>query len=251
MRLEASIERDQKLLPPPAASGGAGPGARGDTGAPESSSTSCRPTRRSASGRPRSCGGSRSPSTTSRRGCARRASASPRKRCKVAQIRDRETATGAELAEISQKLGQDARHAPSSRSQPEERAEIEARLERLERRRERIGPVNPLAEGEYQEALEHVEDLERQRKDLEGALAELETLIRETDRRIRESFQETFEITARNFEEVIQHLFPGGRGKLRLVKPPQPRVVLGGAEPEPRTRRPPQRPRRATIPRRR
>src|SRR4029453_13167574 len=62
---------------------------------------------------------------------------------------------------------------------------------------------------------------------------ELETLIRETDRRIRESFQETFEITARNFEEVIQHLFPGGRGKLRLVKPPQPRVVFSGAEPEP------------------
>jgi len=31
---------------------------------------------------------------------------------------------------------------------------------------------------------------------------------------------------------VIQHLFPGGRGKLRLVKPPQPRVVLGGEEAE-------------------
>jgi chromosome segregation protein len=152
---------------------------------------------------------------------------------KVAQIRDRETATSAELEEISQKLGEDASETPAQRLTPEERTEIEARLERLERRRERIGPVNPLAEGEYQEALEHVEDLERQRKDLEAALAELETLIRETDRRIRESFQETFEVTARNFEEVIQHLFPGGRGRLRLVKPPQPRVVLGGAEAEP------------------
>jgi chromosome segregation protein len=152
---------------------------------------------------------------------------------KVAQIGDRETATSAELAEISQKLGEDASAPAEQPLTPEERTEIETRLERLERRRERIGPVNPLAKGEYQDALEHVEDLERQRKDLEAALAELETLIRETDRRIRESFQETFEVTARNFEEVIQHLFPGGRGRLRLVKPPQPRVVLGGAEPEP------------------
>jgi chromosome segregation protein len=151
---------------------------------------------------------------------------------KVAQIRDREAATDTELQEISQKLGEGASGAPEQQLTPEERAEIETRLERLERRRERIGPVNPLAEGEYQEALEHVEDLERQRKDLEAALSELETLIRETDRRIRESFQETFETTARNFEEVIQHLFPGGRGKLRLVKPPQPRVVLGGEEAE-------------------
>ena len=31
---------------------------------------------------------------------------------------------------------------------------------------------------------------------------------------------------------MIEHLFPGGRGKLRLVKPPRPRAVLGGEEPE-------------------
>jgi chromosome segregation protein len=151
---------------------------------------------------------------------------------KVAQIRDRESATATELQEISQKLGPEASALAEEALTAEGRAEIEARLERLERRRERIGPVNPLAEGEYKEALEHVEELERQRKDLEAALSELESLIRETDRRIRESFQETFDVTARNFEEVIQHLFPGGRGKLRLVKPPQPRVVFGGAEPE-------------------
>jgi chromosome segregation protein len=149
---------------------------------------------------------------------------------RVAQIRDREAATGSELAEISQKLGHEV--TADQALSAEERSEIEIRLERLERRRERIGPVNPLAESEYQEALEHVEELERQRKDLEDALAELENLIRETDRRIRQSFHETFELAARNFEDVIQHLFPGGRGRLRLVSPPQPRVVLGGADVE-------------------
>ena len=35
---------------------------------------------------------------------------------------------------------------------------------------------------------------------------------------IRESFESTFEAAARNFEEVVEQLFPGGRGRLRLVK---------------------------------
>jgi chromosome segregation protein len=89
--------------------------------------------------------------------------------------------------------------------------------------------VNPLAAREYDDALAHVEELEAQRTDLEGALAELQGLIHDTDRRIRDSFEETFEAAARNFEDVVAHLFPGGRGRLRLVTPEQaPRPVLGG-----------------------
>ncbi|HET6550523.1 MAG TPA: AAA family ATPase, partial [Solirubrobacter sp.] len=85
----------------------------------------------------------------------------------------------------------------------------------------------------YKEALEHVEELERQRQDLETALRELQTLIRDTDRRIKESFEQTFTAAAANFEEVVDHLFPGGRGSLRLVREDAgPRPVLGGAEAE-------------------
>src|SRR5205823_10176020 len=112
----------------------------------------------------------------------------------------------------------------------EEREALSTRLERLARRREQLGPVNPLAQDEYAEALEHVEELERQRSDLETALRELEKLISDTDRQIRETFEETFAAAARNFEQVAQQLFPGGRGRLRLVSDSegQPRV-LGGA----------------------
>jgi chromosome segregation protein len=79
-----------------------------------------------------------------------------------------------------------------------------------------------------------VEELETQREDLESALAELESLIKETDRRIREAFEETFDAAARNFEDVVQHLFPGGRGALRLVHEEMgPRPVVGGDQPEP------------------
>jgi chromosome segregation protein len=145
----------------------------------------------------------------------------------VAQVRDREQATAAELTQIEQRIGCEVE---AEELDEEQRAEIEAKLERIERRRERIGPVNPLAEQEYREALEHVEELEAQRTDLEQALAELQGLIKETDKRIRESFHETFEIAARNFEEMVQQLFPGGTGRLRLVQPQGPRVVLGGAD---------------------
>src|SRR5215218_1015081 len=61
------------------------------------------------------------------------------------------------------------------------RADLESRIERLRRRREQLGPVNPLAKQEYAEAIEHVEELERQREDLEAAMRELRGLIRDTD----------------------------------------------------------------------
>ncbi|MBV9311780.1 MAG: AAA family ATPase, partial [Solirubrobacterales bacterium] len=113
----------------------------------------------------------------------------------------------------------------------EEREGLLARLARLERRREQLGPVNPLAQEEYAEAVEHVEDLERQRGDLEGALRELETLIADTDRQIRETFEATFQAAATNFEDVVAQLFPGGRGRLRLVAEHERQArVLGAAD---------------------
>ncbi len=75
-----------------------------------------------------------------------------------------------------------------------------------------------MAADEYREALERVEELEGQRVDLETALRELRALIRDTDRQITESFDQAFAATAGNFEELVGQLFPGGRGRLRLVR---------------------------------
>ncbi len=116
----------------------------------------------------------------------------------------------------------------------EQQQALRARLERLVRRREQLGPVNPLAQQEYAEAIAHVEELEERRTDLETALRELRAVIRETDRQIHETFSETFSAAARNFEELVGDVFPGGSGRLRLVKDEQtPRAVLGG-EPAPK-----------------
>ncbi|MEA2280811.1 MAG: chromosome segregation protein, partial [Solirubrobacteraceae bacterium] len=148
------------------------------------------------------------------------------------QARDRATEAGRELAGVAERLGLDAAPGEEPLSQAE-RDTLAARIERLRRRREQLGPVNPLAQEEYAEAVAHVEELERQREDLEAALRELETLIRDTDKRIRDAFEETFNAAAENFEEVAAQLFPGGRGRLRLVREDSgPRPVLGGSEGE-------------------
>jgi chromosome segregation ATPase len=111
----------------------------------------------------------------------------------------------------------------------EQEQALRARLERLIRRREQLGPVNPLAQDEYAEALAHVEELEGRRSDLETALRELGAVIRETDRQIHETFHATFSAAARNFEELVGDVFPGGSGRLKLVKDEHsPRQVLGG-----------------------
>src|SRR5439155_18673564 len=103
-----------------------------------------------------------------------------------------------ELERIAHRLGREI-EAPTEPVGVEEREETERKLHRLAGRREALGPVNPLAEQEYSEALEHVGRLEEQRQDLESALAELEGLITDTDRKIRSAFEETFEATERNF----------------------------------------------------
>ncbi|MEP6953880.1 MAG: hypothetical protein ABI950_07465, partial [Solirubrobacteraceae bacterium] len=146
------------------------------------------------------------------------------------QARDASAETATELHGLAERLG--LAPEPASEALGEQEAEaLRTRIERLARRREQLGPVNPLAKAEYDEALAHVEELETQRTDLETALRELRTLIRDTDKQIQETFEATFTAAAKNFEELSATLFPGGRGRLRLVREDSgPRPVLGGAD---------------------
>jgi len=134
----------------------------------------------------------------------------------AAHLGDRRAEAAAELGRISEKLDREIPEAEAPLDD-DERQGIERRLTNLRLRRERLGPVNPLAQREYEEALEHLEQLLSQREDTERALRELEGIIRDIDAEITRSFDETFAATAANFEEMIGHLFPGGSGRLRPV----------------------------------
>ena len=149
----------------------------------------------------------------------------------ASQLRGHRDESTAELERLGVALG-DQLGAAAEPLEDEEREGIEARLAKLERNREQIGPVNPLAGREYAEAREHVSELAEQRKDLEKAIGELRALIRRTDREIAAAFEETFEATARGFEEMVAELFPGGRGRLRRVDVGGAPRPFAGQEPE-------------------
>jgi chromosome segregation protein len=146
------------------------------------------------------------------------------------RLRDQAAEAELELTSVAERLEVELDPAQAQEPlDPEEASALAVRVERLQRRREQLGPVNPLAQEEYAEALAHVEELEARREDLETALRELRTLIRDTDRQIHETFHATFEAAAKNFEELAGDVFPGGSGRLRLVKAEQAqRAVLGG-----------------------
>jgi chromosome segregation protein len=127
-----------------------------------------------------------------------------------------------ELARVEAEAQEARRRLEAAGAEPAEgddRDELEAKVERLERRRIALGQVNPLAREEYEREKERLAELAEQREDLERSLEELERLRAELTETVERRFAETFGAVRENFEEVAQTLFPGGEGRLRLTEP--------------------------------
>jgi chromosome segregation protein len=140
----------------------------------------------------------------------------------TAEAAERLSAIDVERARIEAEVDEARRRLEAAASEPAEgddRQELAERIERLERRRESLGQVNPLAKQEYDQEKERLVELSTQRADLEGSLAELETLRDDLARTVEERFAETFAAVQANFTEVASTLFPGGEGRLRLTEP--------------------------------
>jgi chromosome segregation protein len=133
------------------------------------------------------------------------------------------TASGAidvELARLQAERDEAQRRLEAAGAEPAEGDDREAivdRLERLGRRREELGRVNPLAAEEYEREKESLAELTAQREDLERSLDELAKLRDDLDRTVERRFAETFEAVSGHFEEVASTLFPGGHGRLSLT----------------------------------
>ena len=106
-------------------------------------------------------------------------------------------------------------------------------MERLTRRREQLGPGEPARAGGVRGGARARRGArEPARRPGDRAARAERTLIRDTDRQIQETFEQTFAAAARNFEELVGDVFPGGSGRLRLVRDEHaPRAVLGGQSP--------------------
>jgi chromosome segregation protein len=140
----------------------------------------------------------------------------------AAEAGERLSAVDVERARIEAEADEARRRLEATDAEPAEgddRGELADRIERLERRRESLGQVNPLAKQEYDEEKERLIELSTQRADLEESLKELEKLRDDLARTVEQRFAETFASVQENFTEVAATLFPGGEGRLRLTEP--------------------------------
>jgi chromosome segregation protein len=90
-------------------------------------------------------------------------------------------------------------------------------LEDLKRKLDAIGPVNPMADEEYQELHTRHEFLTTQRQDLLDSISTTETAIRRIDTTSRQKFQEAFTEINQRFDVTFKQLFGGGRASLSLI----------------------------------
>jgi chromosome segregation ATPase len=140
----------------------------------------------------------------------------------AAEASERAAAIDVELARLEAEQAVARRRLEEAGAEPaegEDREALAERLVRLERRRETLGAVNPLAKQEYEEEKERLTELATQREDLERSLTELEKLRKELTETVERRFDETFAAVQQHFTEVAQTLFPGGEGRLRLSEP--------------------------------
>ena len=140
----------------------------------------------------------------------------------AAEAGERLSAVDVERARIEAEADEARRRLEAAAADPAEgddREELAERIDRLDRRREALGQVNPLAKQEYDTEKERLVELSTQRADLEQSLTELEQLRDDLARTVEGRFAETFAAVQANFAEVASTLFPGGEGRLRLTEP--------------------------------
>jgi chromosome segregation protein len=102
------------------------------------------------------------------------------------------------------------------------------RLERLQREREEMGPVNLRADVEAEEIGKQIDTIARERDELTEAIAKLRGSIGNLNREGRERLSAVFEQVDKHFQSLFARMFGGGRAHLALVGSDDP--LLAGLE---------------------
>ncbi len=100
--------------------------------------------------------------------------------------------------------------------------DVESRLERIRRERERLGSVNLLAEQELREVEEQHGKLSAERDDLVEAIRRLRQGIHSLNSEARERLLASFVTVNANFQKLFVELFGGGSAELQLIESEDP-----------------------------
>jgi chromosome segregation protein len=152
----------------------------------------------------------------------------------ISLAKERRSVLAIELAEVRIRLESGAerlrRDADASveealsapRPELDEGVDPKDRLASLEADLRRMGPINPLAAAEYEELAGEVALLDEQLADLNESRSELRKVISALDEEMASLFMLAFEEISALYRENFAQVFPGGRGRLRLVDPDHP-----------------------------
>ena len=91
------------------------------------------------------------------------------------------------------------------------------KVEQMDVRIRRLGPINLAAIDEFQEQSERMKYLDAQHADVTESLETLEDAIRKIDRETRTRFKETFDKVNSGLQEKFPRLFGGGHAYLQLT----------------------------------
>ena len=93
----------------------------------------------------------------------------------------------------------------------------EEKTQSLERKINRLGPINLAAIGEFEEHNERKEYLDKQHEDLINALETLESAIRKIDKETKDRFKDIFENVNSHLQAMYPRLFGGGKAFLEMT----------------------------------
>lgn len=125
---------------------------------------------------------------------------------------------------IGERLGDDAA-LPDVPPDADREAATRARLERLLREREGLGPVNLRAEIEAAELTERAAAIAREEEELGQAIAKLRGSIGRLNHAGRERLAQVFTEVDRHFQALFLSMFGGGRAHLAMVGSEDPLVA--------------------------
>lgn len=94
----------------------------------------------------------------------------------------------------------------------------QAEMDKLQRKIDRLGPINLAAIDEYQQQLERKTYLDAQHQDLSESLDLLDAAIRKIDNETKQMFKETFEKVNAQFGVLFPKIFGGGKAELTLTE---------------------------------
>lgn len=124
---------------------------------------------------------------------------------KADTLREQLTETETALEEVLKELPEEANY-----------EQWQANLEQIQKRINRLGPINLMAIDEFATSQERKLYLDKQVEDLMAGLATLEDAIAKIDKETKHKFKDTFDKVNERFQELFPTVFGGGKAYLEL-----------------------------------